>query len=300
MKVLVTGATGLVGSRLLEQFAARGHVVLGVSRHPPLEAPPRAALETLDLTDRARVFEFFGRFRPEVVVHAAALTDVDACERAPELAFSANVDATANVTRAARLHGAHLVHLSTDYVFDGNAGPYREEDVPNPRGVYALTKRAAEETVLALMPRAAIARTAVVFGYPPSAARTNFGTWMVENLRAGRPVRLFSDQFISPTLAENAAEMIGELAERKLEGVWHTAGGTVLDRVSFGRALCAEFGLDPGLLVVSTISEAAPGTPRPARCGLITQKVREQLSARPLPVDEALRRFRLFFEAIRG
>lgn len=291
MKIVVTGARGLVGSRVARLLARRGHGVVAVSRNVSPGEEDGVRYEACDLTDPRAAASLLERVRPEVVVHAAGLTDVDACERMPELAYACNVEATANLVRACRLAGAHLVHTSTDYVFDGRSGPYTEEDVPNPRGVYALTKHASEETVLALMPSAAIARTAVVYGWPAS-VRPNFGTWLLENLRQGKQVRLFSDQLISPSFAGNVAEMIAELAQRRLGGIWNTAGGSVVDRVTFGRAFCTEFGFDPGLLVPSTLAEVAMLAPRPARCGLLTQKARQQLTARPLDLPESLRRFR--------
>lgn len=293
MRVLVTGATGLLGSRLLLHLASLGHRVTGANRHPPSDGSPRAdvALRACDLSDMAQVSALFEAVRPEAVIHAAAMTDVDACERDPDGAWRANVEATAHVARAAVRFDAHLVHTSTDYVFDGLAGPYREDDVPNPLGLYALTKHASEEAVRVLSRSAAIARTAVVFSHPPAPTRTNFGVWLLETLKAGRPAHLFRDQFISPTLAENAAEMVAEIALRRLSGIWHTAGGTVLDRVSFGRALCRRFGLDEGLLVSSTLAEVGLQARRPPRCGLVTEKVRRELSVRPLSVEEALDRF---------
>lgn len=292
-RVLVTGATGLLGSRLVVHLSSLGHEVTGANRHPPAaeSASPRVGLRACDLADPTQVTALFEAVRPELVIHAAALTDVDACERDRDGAFRANLEATAHVARASTRFDAHLVHTSTDYVFDGLAGPYREEDVPNPIGVYALTKRASEEAVQVLAPTAAIARTAVVFSHPPAPTRTNFGVWILESLRAGRPVRLFQDQFISPTLAENAAEMVSELALRRLSGLWHTAGGTVLDRVSFGRALCRRFGLDEGLLIPSTLAEVGLQARRPPRCGLVTEKAKRELSSSPLTVPEALDRF---------
>ncbi len=116
------------------------------------------------------------------------------------------------------------MHVSTDYVFDGEAGPYDVEALPNPRGVYALTKHGGEQAVKALaFLRGAIARTAVVYGWP-QAGRPNFGSWLVSALKEGKPVKLFEDQFVSPTLALNVAEMLAELGARRLTGVWHTAG----------------------------------------------------------------------------
>src|SRR5690606_2196896 len=218
--------------RLCTQLAARGHEVIALGRGERRGAGPGTWI-TVDLTGRADVERALAEATPEVILHPAAMTDVDGCERDPRAAWAGNVEATANVARAAAGLGAHLVAVSTDYVFDGDAGPYAEEDVPNPRGAYARSKLAAEHAVQTLAPGAAIARTAVVYGWP-MAAKPNFGAWLVSTLSAGKPVRLFSDQWVSPSLADNVAGMLVELGERRLGGVWHTAGAEVVDRVTFG------------------------------------------------------------------
>ncbi len=180
---------------------------------------------------------------PDVIIHTASMTEVDACEKNPEAAYAANVTAAASVAKGARKVGAHLVHVSTDYVFDGDHGPYDEEALPNPRGVYAITKLMGEHAARVFVPTAAIARTAVVYGWP-AAGRPNFGAWMVGALEKKQPLKLFEDQFVSASLADSVAAQVVELGTRKLGGIWNTCGGEVVDRVSFGRALCEVFGFD--------------------------------------------------------
>ena len=162
---------------------------------------------------------------------------------------------------------------------------------PNPRGVYALTKHIGEEAVRAVGASWAIARTAVVYGWPP-AGRANFGSWLLGALRRGESVRLFEDQFVSPSLAESVAEQLLELAERRLCGVWNTCGAEVVNRVQFGQALCEEFHLDASRIIPSRLADANLKSPRPARSGLRTDKAAAQLRARPLSVAASLARFR--------
>lgn len=290
MRVLVTGANGLVGSRLCLLLARRGHEVLGVSRGAR-RCPGAFDYRPCELSDEALVRAAFEGFRPEVVVHPASMTQVDLCEKEPREAFVANVLATGHVALLAREAGAHLVHVSTDYVFDGEAGPYGEEDLPNPRGVYALTKHMAEQAVRALAPSWAIARTAVVYGWP-AAARPNFGAWLLEALEKGEPVRLFEDQHVSPSLADSVAAMLAELAERRLPGVWNLCGGEVVSRLAFGQALCEVFGFDQGLLVPVKLEDMKLASPRPLRSGLEVDKARAYLVEKPLGLREALERFR--------
>jgi dTDP-4-dehydrorhamnose reductase len=186
--------------------------------------------------------------------------------------------------------GARLVALSTDYVFDGTAGPYREEDLPNPRGVYARTKRVGEEAALLLAEDSAVARVAVVYSGRPGAKPT-FATQVVEKLSRGEPVNAFSDQQVSPTLARNAAEMALELLlEHGYRGVLHTSGATVVDRVEFARRVAARFGLGGEIVPVRTADVKLPA-PRPLRGGLRVDRAMAMLRARPLDLDAQIEAF---------
>jgi dTDP-4-dehydrorhamnose reductase len=299
MRIAVTGARGLVGSRLCLLLWERGHDVVGLLRKPIPPAHPDRVTQSrrrpfeyreCDLADAAQVERAIGDARPEAIIHTASMTEVDGCERNPELAFASNVDATVHLCRAARSSGAQLVHVSTDYVFDGEDGPYDEQALPNPRGTYAITKHVAEQAVRVLAPSWAIARTAVVYGWPPS-AHVNFGSWLVNTLKKGESVRLFEDQLVSPSLAASVAGMLAEMAERRLSGIWNTSGATIIDRLAFGRQLCGVFGFDPALCIPSKLSEAKLASPRPRRCGLRTEKAESQLKSKPLPLADALVRF---------
>jgi dTDP-4-dehydrorhamnose reductase len=298
MRVLVTGANGLVGSRLWTLLASKGHAVIALGRGPQRTRAPGTYL-SVDLADEHALSDAVHRARPEVIVNPGSLTDVDGCEAAPEAAFRVNAVAPGILALAARALGAHLLQVSTDYVFDGEAGPYGEDAIPNPRGMYALTKHAGEQAVRALAPSSAIARTAVVYGWPP-AGRPNFGSWLLGALRKGEPVRLFEDQYVSPSLADSVAEQLAELAERRLGGVWNVCGAAVVNRVQFGQAMCAEFGLDAGVIVASLLAEAKLRAPRPARSGLLTDKAAAALAARPLGMAESLARFRRAVDAAEG
>ncbi|MCY1030799.1 SDR family oxidoreductase [Corallococcus sp. BB11-1] len=297
MRLLVTGANGLVGSRVCALLTQQGHDVVGLGRGPRRTGGTHRYVE-VDLTREADVAAAIAAAAPEVIIHPASMTEVDACEKDPEAAFAANVTATAAVARGARALGAHLVHVSTDYVFDGDAGPYSEDALPNPKGVYALTKHMAEQAARTFVPGCAIARTAVVYGWP-AAGRPNFGAWLVGALEKGQPVKLFEDQVVSPSFADSVAAMLAELGVRRLGGVWNTCGGTVIDRVGFGRALCEVFGFDASLITPTRMADLKLASPRPLRSGLTTDKVRAELEARPLALPESLARFHAAWKANR-
>ncbi len=289
MKVAVTGANGLVGGEAVALLAGR-HEVLALGRGPCRLPPGSCAWTEVDLGDGRSALEALRAFGPRAVLHAGAMTDVDACERDPERAWAANVGGSEQVARACRALGARLVALSTDYVFDGEAGPYGEDDLPNPRGVYARTKRAGEEAALILAPDRAVARVAVVYSGRPGAKPT-FATQIVEKLSRGEAVKAFSDQMVSPTLARNAAEMTLELLlENDYQGVLHTSGATVLDRVEFARRVARRFGLAGEIVPVRT-AEARLPAPRPLRGGLRVERARRLLRAQPLAIEAQLDRF---------
>ncbi len=289
MRVAVTGANGLLGGEAVLQLAGR-HEVLALGRGPCRLAAGAFTWAEADLGDGRSVEAALRAFGAQAVLHAGAATDVDACERDPELAWRVNVGGTEQVARACRALGARLVAVSTDYVFDGERGPYSEDDVPNPRGAYARTKRCGEEAALLLAPDCAVARVAVVYSGRPGAKNT-FATQVVEKLSRGEPVKAFSDQYVSTTLAASGAAMCLEvLLETDYRGVVHTSDATVLDRVEFARRIARRFGLEGEIVPVRT-ADVKLLAPRPLRGGLRVERAAGLLRNKPLSIDEALERF---------
>jgi dTDP-4-dehydrorhamnose reductase len=290
MRVAVTGANGLLGGAAVALLAGR-HEVLALGRGPCRLTPGAFAWRDADLGDGRSVEEALREFGAEAVLHAGAVTDVDGCERDPDLAWRVNVGGTEQVARACRPLGARLVAVSTDYVFDGERGPYSEDDVPNPRGAYARSKRCGEEAALLLAPDCAVARVAVVYSGRPG-AKSTFATQVVEKLSRGEPVKAFSDQYVSTTLASSgAARCIELLLETTYRGVLHASDATVLDRVDFARRIARKFGLEDEIVPVRT-ADVNLLAPRPLRAGLRVDRAAALLRNKPLPIDEALERFR--------
>jgi dTDP-4-dehydrorhamnose reductase len=219
------------------------------------------------------------------------MTDVDACEADPVGAWLLNAHLVESAALACREIGARLVALGTDYVFDGERGPYSEEDLPNPRGVYARSKRAGEEAALLLARDVALCRVAVVYSGRKGNKRT-FALSAAENLAAGKQVKAFSDQIVSPTLADNAAEMVLGVHKSGEQGIFHCAGGSIVSRVEFCRALARKLGADEDLVTPVRTSEVKLPAPRPLRCALKTDKVKRLLGESvPLSLDAQLDRF---------
>jgi len=291
VKVAVTGANGMLGGEAVAQLAGRHEVLalgLGPGR-PPTDGAYRWV--DADLGDGVSVEAALRAFAPEAVLHAGAVTDVDGCEKEADLAWRVNTGGTQQVARACRALGARLVAVSTDYVFDGASGPYGEDDVPNPKGVYSQSKMAGEWVALSIAPRSAVARVAVVYS-GRATARPTFATQVVDKLGRGEVVKAFDDQFTSTTLAASGAAMCLELLlEHDYRGVLHVSDETVLDRVDFAKRVARVFGLTGRIEGVKTASVKLPA-PRPLKGGLRVSRAAELLRNKPLGIDEALARFR--------
>jgi dTDP-4-dehydrorhamnose reductase len=291
MSTVVFGANGLVGSRIAARLAEAGEEVVAVGRGAQrLKAPVKYLALDL-LRETSRIPDLIGSVRPSGVINAAAMTDVDACEKSPGEAWTLNAQTVELAAKASAHAGARFTTLSTDYVFDGVEGSYSEEDAPNPQGTYARTKRAGEEAALGLGKDVAVCRVAVVYS-GRSGAKTTFAVTVADSFRAGRQVKAFTDQVVSPTLADNAAEMVIGVHRSGAQGVFHCAGATEISRVDFCRALARKLGADESLIVPVRLADLKLPAPRPLRCGLRVDKVKRLLGESvPLPLEAALDRF---------
>ncbi len=297
MKLLVTGASGLFGSKLADLAVRRGYEVFSFfSQHKPAFGFP----VNVSVADRARVLSEFDRVRPDVVVHAASMTDVDRCELDKPLAWRVNVEGTEHVASAAKACGAFLLYVSTDYVFDGEKGCYSESDLPSPISYYAYSKLKAEEHVRGILGEGSfcVARPSVISGANPAAGKVNFGLWLLEKLRKRERAKVFVDQWNSPTLNSSLAEMTLEACERRLTGVWHLSGATRISRFDFAVELARVFGLDSSVFEASALREMRFLAKRPRDSSLNTSKAEKALRSKPLAVDVALMRLRGEVEAL--
>lgn len=292
--LLITGSNGLLGAKLIEQAEGRYRVV-GLSRQPrgSAHAPPVACFRfhQLDICDGAGITALVQQLRPATIIHTAAMTNVDDCERRPQEAWEVNTAGTENVARASRDIGARLVFISTDYVFSGERGPYQEDDPTDPISVYGRTKLEAEKIVSRLCPDAVVARTSTLLGHSPG-VRPNFVTWLVEALSGGQQATVATDQTSSPTLADHLASMLLTVAESRVSGVFHTVGAEWLSRYDLALRICKTFSLDPSLIIPAATDALQQAAPRPRHSGLMTNRLQEEIGIQPLSVDEALSRLK--------
>ncbi len=280
MRIAILGAEGQVGGYLLRELASR-HAVWGTSQLGVQNMP------ALDIRDRAAVERYLENLRPEYVVLAAALTHVDYCEEHPDEAEASNVRGTEHVAQACHRLGAGLTFFSSDYVFDGQAGPYREEDATHPLSVYGHTKLEGERLVADLVPNHLIVRTMVVYSYLPGSV--NLFMQLLTRARENQPITQPGDQMVNPTQAVNLARAIGELLDQGRTGIYHLAGTTLLSREAFARAVLQKLGFDPASVSAVTTAELKQKAPRPLRSGLLTDKAQAVLQSQPLwDLDQAL------------
>jgi len=284
VKLLITGASGLLGTKLCEIALRKNHEVYSAySQNRPLYGTP-VKLDILDLKAEQQILD---KIKPQGVVHAAALTDVDKCEMEKELAWKTNVEATTNLVRLCKERDAYLVYVSTDYVFDGEKGRYKEMDDPAPINHYGLTKLKGEEAVQALN-KYCIARGSVIYGSTPATGKTNFALWLLDKLRKKEEVKIITDQWNSPTLNVSMAEMILQILEKRVNGIFHLAGATRLSRYEFAEHLAETFNLDPKYIKPVQSEHIKWIAKRPKDSSLDVSKAKRTLAIKPLEIREAL------------
>jgi dTDP-4-dehydrorhamnose reductase len=291
LKLLITGASGLYGSKLAQMALAKNIEVYssdiqGLSVY--------GSFVKLDISGKEQVEEAFKTIKPDVVVHAATLTDVDKCETNKELAWKVNVEGTKNIFEAAKSAGSFLIYISTDYVFSGEKGNYKETDKPDPINYYGLTKLKAEE-IVQTQKEYFIGRPSVIYGSTPAAGKVNFALWLIETLGKGERVKIVTDQWNTPTLNTNLAEMTLEVIERRLTGVYHTCGATRVSRLEFAEQIAEAFGLDKSLIDKVLSSQFTWPAKRPMDSSLDTSKAQKTLQHKPLDMSKALKQLKLEF-----
>ena len=286
VKVLLTGASSSPGFKTLIELASKGYTVYAQYNIHPIELHHASAtIVQLDLTQYDRVVEVFNSIKPDIVVHMAALGNVDQCEADRELAWKVNVEATRLLAKLASKHDAVMLYLSTDYVFDGERGMYREEDKPNPINFYGHTKLIAEEIVKSLVEKYIIVRTSAIYGF--GMGRTNFGKFLVEALSRGQHVQAIIDQRLSPTLNTLLAKAIVELLEKDVYGVFHIAGERV-SRYDFAVKLAQRFGFDVKLIEPAKMADFKWVAKRPRDSSLDCSRARSILSTNFNSLDYSL------------
>jgi dTDP-4-dehydrorhamnose reductase len=288
-RILICGSNGLLGQRLALMLSAKTEFeVLNTSHHRSFVFDPLLFDYTqLDITKKGDVKSLVSSFQPTVILNAAAVTNVDWCETHREEAWKVNVVGVENLVEAARKVGALLIHVSTDYVFDGKHGPYKEDDPPNPISYYGKTKLAGENAIRIADIPYAIVRTIVVYGNMIG-PRGNFALWVVNSLRAGKVIRCADDQISNPTFVGDLACAMIRIFELERTGLYHICGAERISRYDFARKIADIFGFDSSLVIPVKSLELNQPAPRPLVTGFYTEKASEELGWKAMDINQGV------------
>ncbi len=287
-RILITGASGFLGSHLALSLK-NAYEVRGTFARRPVDLPG-CPMERLDFTSGSSgLSALIERFRPDVVIHAAALIDIDLCEREPVAARRINEDAVRQVASAAAAARARLVYFSTDMVFDGRKGMYAEDDEPSPLTVYGRTKLAGERLALGLCPGSVVARLSLMYG-TGSAEHGSFLGWMRARLEKGEALSLFTDQYRTPLYVRDVCRAVERILRAPgIRGLYHLAGPDRMNRFDFGRKTAEVFGF-PERLLRPVLMEEMPGLiPRPKDNSMDNRKAVRDLGIRFAGAVDGLR-----------
>jgi dTDP-4-dehydrorhamnose reductase len=288
--ILITGSNGLLGQKLVDLLTQESEVNLiatakGENRLSNLAG---YTYESLDITDQRAVEAVFDKFQPHVVIHTAAMTNVDTCESDLVGCELLNVKAVAYIVQACEKYNSFLCHLSTDFIFDGEAGPYDEEAIPNPISVYGESKLKAEKIIQASSIRWAIARTVLVFGIVPDMSRTNIILWVKKSLEEGKQINVVTDQFRTPTLAEDLAIGCWLITQKEAEGIFNISGEELLTPYEMAIKTAEFYHLPKELIKQADSSTFSQPAKRPPRTGFILTKAKDLLGYEPRTFNEGI------------
>ena len=284
-RILIVGSNGMLGQRLTEYFLAKEEVELLASSAEDESFIPGVAFRKIDITHKEEVKKIINDFYPDVIINTAAYTNVDGCESNRELAWCVNVTGVANLTHYAWACDAHMIHISSDYVFDGENGPYTENDMVHPVSYYGRTKLASENTLRGSGVFGTIIRTNVLYG-PAKYGRPDFVKWVVNSLREGKTIRIVTDQINNPTYIDDLVSAILRIVDYTKEGLYHIGGKEFLSRFDFTLRIADFFGLDKNLILPIKTAELNQAAKRPLKSGLITLKAESELGYSPREIEE--------------
>ena len=291
MKILVTGANGLLGQTVVKLLLEKQYEVIATGRgeqRVDVNSSSGYIYKDLDITDGPAIEQLIMEQRPAIIVHAAAMTQVDQCELHKQDCYNINVTATRFIIDAAKAIGARLIFVSTDFVFDGNNGPYTENDEPAPVNYYGSTKLVAEKAVMESGLDYAIARTILVYGSVPATGRTNIVGFVRQNLEANKPIKMVTDQVRTPTFVDDLARGIILIIEKNGKGIYHLSGEQEMTPYDIAIETAKFFGLSEDLISKASSNDIKQPAVRPAKTGFNISKAKKELGYQPKSFREGL------------
>jgi len=288
--ILTTGSNGLLGQKLTEKILAEGRVKLvatskGANRYPVKDGYGYAEM---DILNAFQVREVIETYSPDAIVHTAAMTNVDTCEANKLLCRQLNVDAVQNLISICEEKSIQLIYLSTDFVFDGADGPYKEEDAVNPVSYYGESKVLAEALLKNSKANWTILRTILVYGITSDMSRSNIVLWAKEALEKSSPINVVNDQWRMPTLAEDLAEACLLAVEKNAKGIYHVSGKDYMSIADLVRKVADYWGLDQSFINEISSASLNQTAKRPIRTGFVLDKTIRDLDYRPHSFEEGL------------
>ena len=291
LKILITGANGLLGQKLVEQLVQQGKFdVIATGRGPCRLSGSGYTYQVLDIENQQEVDQIVLNLCPEVIIHGAAMTHVDECEKHQEACYRANVLATKYLIAAAEKIQSHFIFVSTDFIFSGLDGqnPYMEEALPDPVNYYGQTKLDGEELLKHSSLKWAIARTVLVYGLANDLSRSNIILWVKSSLEAGKQIQVVDDQVRTPTLAEDLAAGCILMAEQGATGIFNISGSELLTPYQMAMETADYFGLNKELIVRTDSTKFTQPARRPMKTGFVIEKAKNQLGYRPKSFREGI------------
>jgi dTDP-4-dehydrorhamnose reductase len=288
--ILTTGSNGLLGQKLTEKVLAEGRVKLvatskGENRYAVKNGYEYAEMDILDITQVRAVIE---RYKPDAIIHTAAMTNVDTCEANKELCHQLNVDAVQNLLSLCEEKNIQLIHLSTDFVFDGADGPYKEGDTVNPVSYYGESKVMAEELLKNSKANWSILRTILVYGITNDMSRSNIVLWAKGALEKASPINVVNDQWRMPTLAEDLAEACLLAVEKNARGIYHVSGKDYMSIADLVRKVADYWTLDQSFINEISSTSLNQTAKRPVKTGFVLDKTIKDLGYNPHSFEEGL------------
>ena len=284
-RILVIGSNGMLGQRLAEFFNNSNKVELMCVSAEENSFIPNVQYKQLDITQKNLVRQIILDFFPDFIVNAAAFTNVDKSEIEKETAWKINVGGAENIALYSWTVDAHLIHFSTDYIFDGKKGPYTEEDKPNPIGYYGRTKLASENSIRISGTRFSIIRTNILYGQIKY-GRPDFVKWVINSLQKGEKIFIVTDQIGNPTYIDDLVNAVNKIIKLKKEGIFNIGGCEMISRYSFTLRIAKYFGLDEKLIVPILTKELNQPAARPSKSGLITIKAETEIGFKAHTYEE--------------
>tara|TARA_B100000809_G_C15127348_1_gene526809 strand:+ start:1839 stop:2741 length:903 start_codon:yes stop_codon:yes gene_type:complete len=278
MKILITGSNGLLGQKLVSLLANIKNVeVLATSKGENRLHQGNYQYHSLDITDQNQVNSMIDLYQPDAIINTAAMTNVDTCEVEKKLCWELNVTAVNYLIEASKRNNTHLIHLSTDFVFDGDSGPYKETDQPNPLSYYGKSKYEAEKTLQASSIKWSIVRTILVYGLTENMSRSNIVLWAKEALEKGTSLKVVNDQYRMPTLAEDLAMGCWLIAQKEKEGIYHLSGKDYMSILDLVCSVADFYKLDISTITPIESSSLNQTAKRPPITGFILNKAIDDL-----------------------